>query len=117
MQAEVMTPMEEVVHDAPNTDHENHCIFINHFELDDNSQQEFGNGGHEKTLNRVEGIFDPINIEIDVAIEALTHLLLLKLALLGHELFFYETHFFLHLNYVALEGKKFVAVEMPDLAK
>lgn len=38
-QAEVETPMEEAVHDVPNSDHENHRIVINHFEVDDNSQQ------------------------------------------------------------------------------
>ncbi|KAH1129651.1 hypothetical protein J1N35_001029 [Gossypium stocksii] len=68
-QAKVETSMKEVVHDVPNSDHENHCIVINHSELDDTSQQEFGNRDHENTLNIAEGISDPINIEIDVAIE------------------------------------------------
>lgn len=70
MQAEVKTPMEEVVHDVPNTDHENHCIFINHFELDDNSQQEFGIGDYGETLNRTEGITNPIDVvDVDVNVE------------------------------------------------
>ncbi|KAK5771961.1 hypothetical protein PVK06_048217 [Gossypium arboreum] len=35
-----MTPVDEVVHDVPKTDSKDHCIIVNHPELDCTSQQE-----------------------------------------------------------------------------
>lgn len=42
----VQSLVEEVGHDVPNFDHKDHSIIVNHLELDDNNQQEFGTEGH-----------------------------------------------------------------------
>lgn len=42
----MQSSLEEIEHDVPNSDNEDHRIVANHSKLDDNSQQEFGIGDH-----------------------------------------------------------------------
>ncbi|KAK5839974.1 hypothetical protein PVK06_008834 [Gossypium arboreum] len=61
--------MDEVMHDVPNFDHENHCIVVDHPKLNDKDQQEFGIGDHDDKLKMTEDDFDPIDIVVDVVID------------------------------------------------
>ncbi|KAH1082246.1 hypothetical protein J1N35_022007 [Gossypium stocksii] len=67
-----MNPSEYVVDDVPISDNNDHYIFINPPKLDDNTQQEFGNGDREDELNITEGVSDPIDIMVEELIHFLT---------------------------------------------
>ncbi|KAH1107829.1 hypothetical protein J1N35_011597 [Gossypium stocksii] len=62
---------EEVVH--PNLNPEDPCFIINHPELDNNSQQEFGTRDHGDELKMAEVVSDTIDVEttrtVDVAVD------------------------------------------------
>ncbi|KAK5835535.1 hypothetical protein PVK06_011226 [Gossypium arboreum] len=66
---EALSLLEEVMHDVPNSNNKGHCKVINHLELDNNSQEEFRTSDQKDELNMIEGVADPIDINIEVAID------------------------------------------------
>lgn len=62
--SEALPPLEQVVHDFPNSDQENYCIVVNRLKLDYEIQQEFGTKNHEDELDMVDGVSGPIDIEV-----------------------------------------------------
>ncbi|KAK5836761.1 hypothetical protein PVK06_012562 [Gossypium arboreum] len=59
---EALAPLEEVVHDVLNSDHDDRCIFENLLDLDDGNQQEFGIDNCDDELKITQVILDPINV-------------------------------------------------------
>ncbi|KAH1121881.1 hypothetical protein J1N35_005041 [Gossypium stocksii] len=57
------------MHDVPNFDHVDHSIVIDHLEIGDNNQQEFVTRDHEDELKIAKDVFNPIDIELDLAVE------------------------------------------------
>ncbi|KAH1056176.1 hypothetical protein J1N35_034241 [Gossypium stocksii] len=113
---EAMTPLEEVVHDVPNSDYKDHCIDVNHPELD---YKKFGTGGQEDELNVTEGVVGPINLVVNVAIDvdvALTTDLELKPIL--SESVDEPTHFFATVEKIPYEEvNEFISFSFDDNGK
>lgn len=75
--SEALPPLEEVVHDVPNFDVENHCIVIDHLDLNGENQQEFGIRDEEelKIAEQVSNLVDlAADVTIDVEVELTTDL-------------------------------------------
>ncbi|KAK5845807.1 hypothetical protein PVK06_002036 [Gossypium arboreum] len=54
--------MEEVVRDVFNPDDEDHYIVVNHVQLNNEVQQEFGIKDHDEELQMKDCVTDPIDI-------------------------------------------------------
>ncbi|KAK5792881.1 hypothetical protein PVK06_034007 [Gossypium arboreum] len=67
--SDTLPPREEVMHDVPNLDPQDPCFKVDHLELDNSSQQEFGTRDHGDKLYMDEAVFDPIDIELDITID------------------------------------------------
>ncbi|KAH1046460.1 hypothetical protein J1N35_037244 [Gossypium stocksii] len=64
----MQTPMEELIHDVPNSHQEDHYIDVDHDELKGNVQQDFGTGASNKILKMKKSVSDPTDIEVDVKV-------------------------------------------------
>ncbi|KAH1106723.1 hypothetical protein J1N35_010491 [Gossypium stocksii] len=69
---DALPPTEEVVNDVSNLDPEDPSFIVDHPELDNNSQQEFGTGYHGDELNMAEVVSDPVDIETTIKVDAAT---------------------------------------------
>ncbi|KAK5845504.1 hypothetical protein PVK06_001695 [Gossypium arboreum] len=62
------------MHDVPNLDREDPCITIDHPEVENNIQQEFGIGDHGEELNMADAVSDPIDVAIDIDLIVTTNI-------------------------------------------
>ncbi|KAK5825655.1 hypothetical protein PVK06_020513 [Gossypium arboreum] len=62
------------MHDVPNLDPDDPCIFIDHSELNSSSQQEFGSIDHRDELNMAEEDSDPIYVESNITVGLTTNI-------------------------------------------
>ncbi|KAH1047098.1 hypothetical protein J1N35_037882 [Gossypium stocksii] len=71
--SEALPLWEYVVHDVPNLDPEDPRSIIDHLELDNSSQQEFGTEDHGDKLNMDEIVSNPIDVGLDIIIDVVAN--------------------------------------------